>query len=101
MAGRLSQPRVVEVRACLALSQSISHSGHRLAGIPADPQAVFIAGAVLATVIDWLRRDLPGTAAQMAAVIRPSLASVAATALPEPPAADQLAADELAARKLA
>jgi AcrR family transcriptional regulator len=71
------------------------------AGIPADPQAVFIAGAVLATVIDWLRRDLPGTAAQMAAVIRPSLASVAATALPEPPAADQLAADELAARKLA
>jgi len=59
--------------------------------IPEDPQAVFIAGAVLATLIDWLRRDLPGTPAQMAAVIRPSLASVATTARTEPATAGELA----------
>jgi hypothetical protein len=54
------------------------------AGIPDDPQAVFIAGAVLATLIDWVRRDCPSSPAHMAAVLRPSLISVVATALSEP-----------------
>jgi AcrR family transcriptional regulator len=60
------------------------------AGIPDNPQAVFIAGAVLATLIGWVRRGCPASPEQMAAVLRPSLISVVATALPGPPAADEL-----------
>jgi AcrR family transcriptional regulator len=43
------------------------------AEIPHDPEAAFIAGAVLGTVIDWLRRDCPGTPDQLADAIWPQL----------------------------
>jgi AcrR family transcriptional regulator len=38
-----------------------------------DPVAAFLAGAVLGAVIDWLRRDCPGTPEQMGAAIWPHL----------------------------
>jgi AcrR family transcriptional regulator len=42
-----------------------------------DPEAAFVAGAVLGTIIDWLRRGCPGTAQQMAAAVLPALVRVA------------------------
>jgi hypothetical protein len=42
-----------------------------------DPEAAFVAGAVLGTIIDWLQRGCPGTAQQMAAAVLPALVSVA------------------------
>ncbi|MET9386678.1 TetR/AcrR family transcriptional regulator C-terminal domain-containing protein [Streptomyces sp. NPDC002928] len=38
---------------------------------PHDPVAAFMAGAVLGTVIDWLRRDCPGTPEEIGAAIWP------------------------------
>jgi AcrR family transcriptional regulator len=38
---------------------------------PHDPVSAFLAGAVLGTVIDWLRRDCPGTAEEIGAAIWP------------------------------
>lgn len=38
-----------------------------------DPAAAFIAGAVLGTVTDWLRRGCPGTPEQMGAAIWPHM----------------------------
>lgn len=37
---------------------------------PHDPVDAFLAGAVLGTVIDWLRRDCPGTPEEIGAAIR-------------------------------
>jgi AcrR family transcriptional regulator len=36
-----------------------------------DPVSAFLAGAVLGTVIDWLRRDCPGTPEEIGAAIWP------------------------------
>jgi AcrR family transcriptional regulator len=55
-------------------------------GILEDSQAVFIAGAVLATLIDWVRRGCAASPEQMAAILRPSLMSVVTTALSGPAA---------------
>lgn len=44
---------------------------------PHDPAAAFLAGAVLGTVIDWLRRSCPGTPEQMSAAIWPHLIAAA------------------------
>jgi AcrR family transcriptional regulator len=44
---------------------------------PHDPEAAFVAGAVLGTIIDWLGRDCPGTPEQMAAAVLPGLLRVA------------------------
>ncbi|HWG25073.1 TetR/AcrR family transcriptional regulator [Actinospica sp.] len=41
--------------------------------IPYDPFAVFVAGAIIGTIIDWLRRGRPDTPEQMAAAIWPLL----------------------------
>lgn len=41
--------------------------------IPHDPEAAFIAGAVIGTVIDWIHRDCPGSPEQMAAAVWPRL----------------------------
>ena len=49
---------------------------------PHDPEAAFVAGAVLGTIIDWLRRGCPGTPEQMADAVLPALISVA-TGTPE------------------
>jgi AcrR family transcriptional regulator len=38
---------------------------------PHDPVSAFLAGAVLGTVIDWLRRDCPGTPEEIGAAIWP------------------------------
>lgn len=46
--------------------------------IPHDPEAAFIAGAVLATVIDWIRRDCPSTPEQIADAVWPGLRGAAA-----------------------
>ncbi|MER6132198.1 TetR/AcrR family transcriptional regulator [Streptomyces sp. NPDC001815] len=48
--------------------------------VPHDPAAVFVAGAVLNTVIDWLRRDCPGTPEAMAAALWPLLIGTAKAA---------------------
>ncbi len=45
--------------------------------IPHDPEAAFVAGAVLGTVVDWLRRGCPGTPEQMGAAVWPLLIGVA------------------------
>lgn len=46
-------------------------------GHPHDPAAAFLSGAVLGAVIDWLRRDCPGTPEQMGAAIWPHLIAAA------------------------
>jgi len=56
---------------------------------PDDPPAVFIAGAVLGIVIEWVRCDCPTSPEQMAAALRPSLISVVATAITEPPLTEE------------
>ncbi|MEV7141136.1 TetR/AcrR family transcriptional regulator [Streptomyces tauricus] len=50
------------------------------ADIPHDPAAAFVAGAVLGTVIDWLRRGCPGTPETMAAALWPLLTGTARAA---------------------
>ncbi|MDP4509305.1 TetR/AcrR family transcriptional regulator [Nonomuraea turcica] len=47
------------------------------ADISHDPEAAFIAGAVLGAVIGWLRRDCPGTPEELAAAIWPLLIKAA------------------------
>ena len=49
-----------------------------LAQIPYDPFAVFVAGAIIGTIIDWLRRDRQDTPEQMAAAMWPLLQACAA-----------------------
>jgi AcrR family transcriptional regulator len=39
--------------------------------LPPDPLAVFMAGALLGTIMDWLRRGCPGTPEQIAAAVWP------------------------------
>ncbi|WP_329254239.1 TetR/AcrR family transcriptional regulator [Streptomyces sp. NBC_01478] len=41
------------------------------ADTPHDPVSAFLAGAVLGTVIDWLRRDCPGTPEEIGAAVWP------------------------------
>ncbi|MFE7034322.1 TetR/AcrR family transcriptional regulator [Streptomyces sp. NPDC057621] len=50
------------------------------ADVPHDPAAAFVAGAVLGTVVDWLRRDCPGTPETMAAALWPLLIGTARAA---------------------
>ncbi|MGW6013714.1 TetR/AcrR family transcriptional regulator [Streptomyces sp. NPDC055210] len=50
------------------------------ADVPHDPAAAFVAGAVLGTVIDWLRRGCPGTPETMAAALWPLLIGTARAA---------------------
>jgi AcrR family transcriptional regulator len=45
--------------------------------IPHDPEAAFVAGAVLATVIDWLLRGCPGSPEEMGAAVWPHLVGAA------------------------
>jgi AcrR family transcriptional regulator len=64
-------------------ARMINHLLHRITvaarisrGLPpdtdaTDPVSAFLAGAVLGTVIDWLRRDCPGTAEEIGAAIWP------------------------------
>jgi AcrR family transcriptional regulator len=40
---------------------------------PHDPEAALVAGALLGTISDWLRRDCPGTPEELAAAIWPQL----------------------------
>jgi AcrR family transcriptional regulator len=40
---------------------------------PNDPEAAFVAGAIVGTVVDWLRRGCPGTPEGMAATVWPQL----------------------------
>lgn len=54
------------------------------AQLPADPFATFVAGAVLGTAIDWLRRGCPGTPEHMSAAIFPHLHASAAVTSPAP-----------------
>ncbi|MEV2227842.1 TetR/AcrR family transcriptional regulator [Streptomyces phaeochromogenes] len=50
------------------------------AGTPHDPAAAFVAGAVLGSVVDWLRHDCPGTPQEMGAALWPLLIGIAAAA---------------------
>ncbi|MEU5342618.1 TetR/AcrR family transcriptional regulator [Streptomyces sp. NPDC020766] len=50
------------------------------AGTPHDPAAAFVAGAVLGSVVDWLRHDCPGTPEEMGAALWPLLIGIAAAA---------------------
>jgi AcrR family transcriptional regulator len=43
--------------------------------IPHDPEAALIAGALVGTIVDWLRRGCPGTAEDLAATVWPKLLS--------------------------
>jgi AcrR family transcriptional regulator len=43
-----------------------------------DPAGAFIAGALLGTVMDWLRRDCPGTPEEIGAAILPQLLAASA-----------------------
>jgi AcrR family transcriptional regulator len=52
---------------------------------PHDPVSAFLAGAVLGTIIDWLRRDCPGTPEEIGAAIWP-YAVACAEVLPGPAA---------------
>lgn len=55
---------------------------------PHDPEAAFVAGALLGTVADWLNRGCPGTPEQMGAAVWPYLigtTSVAGFALSPTP----------------
>ena len=47
---------------------------------PHDPAAAFVAGAVLGSVVDWLRHGCPGTPEEMGAALWPLLIGVAAAA---------------------
>ncbi|WP_328846307.1 TetR/AcrR family transcriptional regulator [Streptomyces sp. NBC_00258] len=47
---------------------------------PHDPAAGFVAGAVLGSVVDWLRHGCPGTPEEMGAALWPLLIGVAAAA---------------------
>ncbi|MFC8665674.1 TetR/AcrR family transcriptional regulator [Streptomyces sp. NPDC057199] len=47
---------------------------------PHDPAAAFVAGAVLGSVVDWLRHDCPGTPEEMGAALWPLLIGIAAAA---------------------
>jgi AcrR family transcriptional regulator len=40
---------------------------------PHDPEAAFVAGAIVGTVVDWLRRGCPGTPVGMAEAVWPQL----------------------------
>ncbi|MFD6286263.1 TetR/AcrR family transcriptional regulator [Streptomyces sp. NPDC060205] len=55
-------------------------TGEDPADIPHDPAAAFVAGAVLGTVVDWLRRGCPGTPETMAAALWPLLIGTARAA---------------------
>ncbi|HSA48575.1 MAG TPA: TetR/AcrR family transcriptional regulator [Yinghuangia sp.] len=44
--------------------------------MPYDPEAVFLAGALLGIILDWLRRGCPGRAQEMSEVILPFLRGV-------------------------
>ena len=56
-----------------------------LVQIPYHPFAVFVAGAIIGTIIDWLRRDRPETPEQMAAAMWPLLRACAAADTPVDP----------------
>ena len=47
---------------------------------PHDPAAAFVAGAVLGSVVDWLRHGCPGTPEEMGAALWPLLIGIAAAA---------------------
>jgi AcrR family transcriptional regulator len=83
--NHLLQRMTIATHANLDLARTGRPAAAEVSGMPDDPLAVFIAGAVLGTVTEWVRRDCPTTPEQIAAVLRPSLISVAATALTEPP----------------
>jgi AcrR family transcriptional regulator len=50
---------------------------------PHDPVAAFAAGAVLGSVIEWLRHGCPGTPKQMAAAISPNLIAAVSASPPD------------------
>ncbi|MDH6214889.1 TetR-like C-terminal domain-containing protein [Streptomyces pseudovenezuelae] len=56
-------------RSSLAPAEETPPDGTPSAETPHDPVAAFLAGAVLGTVIDWLRRDCPGTPEEIGAAI--------------------------------
>ena len=63
------------------------------AGIPHDPAAAFVAGALLGNIVDWLRRGCPGTPEEMGAALWPLVLGTAtaagrATEPPGPPVTD-------------
>lgn len=41
--------------------------------VPHDPEAALVAGALLGSIVDWLRHDCPGTPEDLAAVVWPQL----------------------------
>lgn len=54
--------------------------------VPHDPEAAFLAGALVGVILEWLRRGCPGTAQQMSVRIWPLLTGAASAAefLPVP-----------------
>jgi AcrR family transcriptional regulator len=51
------------------ISRDLDAGEGTVADTPHDPVSAFLAGAVLGTIIDWLRRDCPGTAEEIGAAI--------------------------------
>ncbi|MCC5581129.1 TetR/AcrR family transcriptional regulator [Microtetraspora sp. AC03309] len=66
----------VAVHVNLTVPDSGTHADDP-AEVPRDTAAAFLAGALLGTVMDWLRHDCPGTPEQVGAAIWPHLLAVA------------------------
>ncbi|WP_404188157.1 TetR/AcrR family transcriptional regulator [Streptomyces tauricus] len=79
-AGATGTTEVAETLVRPAAGSSPSPAGGDPADNPHDPAATFVAGAVLGTVIDWLRRGCPGTPETMAAALWPLLTGTARAA---------------------
>ncbi|MEU6032652.1 TetR/AcrR family transcriptional regulator [Streptomyces tauricus] len=91
-AGATGTTEVAETLVRPAAGSSPAPASGDPADNPHDPAATFVAGAVLGTVIDWLRRGCPGTPETMAAALWPLLTGTAraagwGTEGPEAPAA--------------
>ncbi|MFJ4785740.1 TetR/AcrR family transcriptional regulator [Streptomyces sp. NPDC088794] len=85
MINHLLHRIALAARSSLAPAEEGPRDGTSAVGTPSaetphDPVAAFLAGAVLGTVIDWLRRDCPGTPEEIGAAIWPyALACAEAT----------------------
>ncbi|MGW3290351.1 TetR/AcrR family transcriptional regulator [Streptomyces sp. NPDC001002] len=71
MINHLLHHIALAARSSLTPVEESPSAGTPSAETPHDPVAAFLAGAVLGTVIDWLRRDCPGTPEEIGAAIWP------------------------------
>jgi AcrR family transcriptional regulator len=60
---------------------------------PHDPEAALVAGALLGTIVDWLRRECPGTPEELAAAVWPQLLGAVSVNGRSPRSPSRIAAD--------